>query len=269
MASTCERATGQHGGGGLGGSGGGGHGSGNGHGFGGHSGHSSAASSSAHSSGHSIGHSIGHSFARIFGHHSQGASSLASAEASAKSWSVTPANSVPGVLHHRPVNSFPFRTRLGLVSRRRPFGFAGCDDGWFDYRFRFANDWNCPNNTLFFDPFFFGWSSGPLLFGPAFGGTTWFDGSNSDATNEMTYTSEGSDASMSKDAKAARPITLLQLRDGTMCGLTDYWLQDGELHYTTTYGGQGSVPFERIDLEKTAQVNTDRGVQFTLPAPPR
>lgn len=84
----------------------------------------------------------------------------------------------------------------------------------------------------------------------------------------MPYTSGGSDASSSKDAQSARPITLLQLRDGTMYGLTDYWLQDGELHYTTTYGGQGSVPFERIDLDKTVQLNTDRGVQFTLRAPP-
>jgi len=253
MASTCERATGQHGG------------SGGGHGFGGHSGHSPAAS--AHSSGHSIGHSIGHSFARMFGHHSQAANSPASAEAPARSWSVTPANSAPGVLHHRPVNSFPFRNGLGLVSRRRGFGFAGCNDGWFDYRLRFASDWNCSDNIFFFDPFIFGWSSGPLLFGPAFGSASWIDGSDSDATNEMSYSSGGSDSLISKDAEAKHPVTLLQLRDGTMYGLTDYWLQDGELHYTTTYGGQGSVPLERVDLEKTVQINTDRGVQFTLRAP--
>jgi hypothetical protein len=171
------------------------------------------------------------------------------------------------VLHHQPANPFPFRNRLGHVSRRRAFGFAGCPDRWFDYRFRFANDWTCPDNIFFFDPLFFGWSSGALPFGPEFGGATWFDGSNSDATNEMTYISGGSDASISKDAKAARLITLLQLRDGTMYGLTDYWLQDGELHYTTTYGGQGSVPFEHVDLEKTVQLNADRGVQFALPAP--
>jgi hypothetical protein len=64
---------------------------------------------------------------------------------------------------------------------------------------------------------------------------------------------------------SGRPITLLQLRDGSMYGLTDYWAKDGELHYTTTYGGQDSVPFERIDLEKTLQLDTDRGVPIVLP----
>jgi hypothetical protein len=66
------------------------------------------------------------------------------------------------------------------------------------------------------------------------------------------------------DMKAERPITLLQLRDGSMYGLTDYWVSDGELHYTTTYGGQNSLPFERIDLEKTVQLNADRDMPFVL-----
>ena len=64
--------------------------------------------------------------------------------------------------------------------------------------------------------------------------------------------------------KAERPITLLQLRDGSMYGLTDYWVRDGELHYTTTYGGQNSLPFERIDFEKTMQLNAGRGLPFVL-----
>jgi hypothetical protein len=64
--------------------------------------------------------------------------------------------------------------------------------------------------------------------------------------------------------KAERPITLLQLRDGSMYGLTDYWISDGVLHYTTTYGGQNSLPFERIDLQKTVQLNANRDVPFVL-----
>jgi hypothetical protein len=56
-----------------------------------------------------------------------------------------------------------------------------------------------------------------------------------------------------------------QLCDGSMYGLTDNWVKDGELHYMTTYGGQNSLPFERIDFEKTVQLNADRGVPFVLP----
>jgi hypothetical protein len=67
--------------------------------------------------------------------------------------------------------------------------------------------------------------------------------------------------------KAERPIALLQLRDGSMYGLTDYWVKAGELHYTTTYGGQDSVVFERIDFEKTERLNADRGVAFVCCRP--
>src|SRR4029077_13632200 len=90
---------------------------------------------------------------------------------------------------------------------------------------------------------------------------------NSDATNETPHHASGATPSSpnSMKAKAGRPITLLQLRDGSIYGLTDYWAKDGELHYSTTYGGQDSVPFEQIDLEKTLQLDADRGVPFVLP----
>jgi len=42
-------------------------------------------------------------------------------------------------------------------------------------------------------------------------------------------------------------------------------VKDGELHYTTTYGGQNSLPSERIDFEKTVQLNEGRDVPFVLP----
>jgi len=143
IASTCGRAAGQ--GGGHGGSGGG-------HGFGGHAGHSAGRSSSAHSSGHSIGHSIGHSFAHIFGHHGQGASSVALIKAPAKPWSVTPSPiSVPQALRPQPRNPFIFRHRNGFFPRRRTSGFAGCPYGWFDFHFRFDDNWNCPSDAFFFD----------------------------------------------------------------------------------------------------------------------
>jgi hypothetical protein len=72
-------------------------------------------------------------------------------------------------------------------------------------------------------------------------------------------------------AKSEQPVTLLQLRDGSMYGLVDYWVEDGQLHYTTTYGGQNSLELDRIDLEKTVQLNAERGIQFVLHpnTPPR
>lgn len=270
MTSTCVRAVGQ----------GGGHGGSGGHG-GGHSGHSAGGSSAGHSS----GHSIGHSFAHIFGHHSQGASPAALKGAAPERAEVTPSpESVPRVFDRRPKNQFVFRPRLGLLSRRSAFGFGGCPYGWFDYNFRIGENWNCSNHGFFFDPFFSGWFSGPLPNGLAFGSTIWFESgttadsttefpaepnsayppTNSDSTNETPSPSRNTTPSPSA-MKAEQRITLLQLRDGSMYGLTDYWVKDGELHYTTTYGGQNSLPLERIDFEKTVQLNADHGVPFVLP----
>ncbi|HEY6384576.1 MAG TPA: hypothetical protein VIX91_02725 [Candidatus Acidoferrum sp.] len=270
MTSTCVRAVGQ----------GGGHGGSGGHG-GGQGGHSSG----GFSAGHSSGHSIGHSFAHIFGHHGHGASPEALRGAAPERAEVTPSpESVPWVFDRRPKNRFVFQPRVGLVPRRRAFGFGGCPYGWFDYNFRIGDNWNCSNDGFFFDSFFSGWYSGALPNGPAFGGTTWFEGgttadstaeslaepnpayppTSSDSTNEAQSSSRNTTPSPS-GMKAEQRITLLQLRDGSMYGLADYWVKDGELHYTTTYEGQNSLPFERIDFEKTVQLNADRGLSFVLP----
>ncbi len=69
--------------------------------------------------------------------------------------------------------------------------------------------------------------------------------------------------------QGSRRLTLLQLKNGSMYGLTDYWLEDGRLHYITSYGGENSVPIEEIDFDKTVQLNSERGVEFVLrPKPP-
>ena len=70
--------------------------------------------------------------------------------------------------------------------------------------------------------------------------------------------------SVSGDAQDEKPVTLLQLLDGPMYGLTDYWIEGDQLHYVTTYGGQNAVPIERIDFAKTAQLNADQGIEFVL-----
>jgi hypothetical protein len=271
MTWTCVRAVAQ----------GGGHGGSGGHG-GGHGGHWSGGSSA----GHSPGHAMGHSFAHLFGHHAHGARPAARKGAAAPERAeVTPRpESVSRVSDRQPKNRFVFWPRLGLLPRRNAFGFGGCPYGWFDHDFRTGDDGNCSNAGFFFDGFFSGWFSGPLANGPAFGDTTWFaGGTTADSTAEspaepnLAYPPTNSDlasgtVSSSRNPtlspggmKAEQRITLLQLRDGSMYGLTDYWVTHGELHYTTTYGGRNSLPLERIDFERTVQLNADRGVPFVLP----
>ncbi len=61
-----------------------------------------------------------------------------------------------------------------------------------------------------------------------------------------------------------RPETLLQLKDGSMYGLTQYWVAGGLLNYITDYGARNAIPFDRIDFAKTVQLNSQRGVPFVL-----
>ena len=36
------------------------------------------------------------------------------------------------------------------------------------------------------------------------------------------------------------------------------------LHYVTTYGAQNAIELDRIDLDKTVKLNSDRGISFVL-----
>jgi hypothetical protein len=65
---------------------------------------------------------------------------------------------------------------------------------------------------------------------------------------------------------AATQVTMLQLKDGSVYGLTAYWVEGGELHYVTNYGGSNAIPLERIDLAKTVQLNAAHGQAFVLTA---
>jgi hypothetical protein len=229
--------------------------------------------------GHSSGHSLGHSLAHIFSRHGPGANPAGLKRAVPERAEIIP-ESVARVSDGQAKNRFVFRPRPGRLPRRSAFGFGGCPYGWFDYDFRIGDEGNCSQGGFFFDPFFSGWFSGLLPYGPAFGDTTWFEGgTTAESRGEPNSADPPTDADLADGApsssrnaarspggvKAAQRITLLQLRDGSMYGLTDYWVNHGELHYTTTYGGRNSLPLERIDLEKTVQLNADRGVTFVLP----
>ena len=59
-------------------------------------------------------------------------------------------------------------------------------------------------------------------------------------------------------------LTLLVFKDHSIYGVTDYWLEAGQLHYVTSYGARNAVTLDQLDLEMTAQLNRERNVEFTL-----
>jgi len=64
-----------------------------------------------------------------------------------------------------------------------------------------------------------------------------------------------------------RQLVELYLKDGTVYDVTDYWLVNDQLHFTTVENGKSvehEIPFDELDLQKTVDVNTERGFNFVL-----
>jgi hypothetical protein len=47
--------------------------------------------------------------------------------------------------------------------------------------------------------------------------------------------------------------------------VTDYWVNNGKLNYTTG-GALQALPLDALDVPMTKQLNAERGVPFTLAA---
>jgi hypothetical protein len=205
-----------------------GHGVSGGHGSSGHAGHA------GHSSGNSSGHSPSHAFAHIFAHHGK-----------------TPPAS-DKMLPPKP-KWFAVGQPIGFLPQRRHFGSSPCWNNLFSPRS--ASRINCFDNNFFFDPFFFG-SFSILGAMPDYPGSAYAVNSGLDE--------EVPDPGNNSPSANANPVTLLQLLDGSMYGLTSYQVIGHDLHYTTTYGGQNSIPLDRIDFTQTLKLNAERQVPFTL-----
>jgi hypothetical protein len=66
-----------------------------------------------------------------------------------------------------------------------------------------------------------------------------------------------------------RELARLYLKDGTVYNVTDYWLGNNQLHFTTidesgTKWVEHTIDFGELDLQKTIDVSTQRGFRFVL-----
>jgi hypothetical protein len=61
---------------------------------------------------------------------------------------------------------------------------------------------------------------------------------------------------------------LLYFKDGSVFTIASYTVVSGRLRYVTAYGGKGDIEVVQLDVPKTIQANSARGVAFTLTPPP-
>ena len=68
-----------------------------------------------------------------------------------------------------------------------------------------------------------------------------------------------------------RELPQLYLKDGTVYDVTDYWLVDGQLHFTVPEDEKSVehvIDFDELDLQTTIDMATQRGFQFVLRSEP-
>ena len=245
----CSAQGGGHGG------GGGGHGFG---GFGGHgggkAGHGLAGNGSVHASGHA------HSTFHFLGWGRKSTPAKAAGADVVATTKGTPANagmaSPWGFMSRpRPGTAFVMEAPFQVHHHRGHFGFGGCPEVGLSRSLFARSDFDCYSGGV--DP-------------PIVGGSPRYD---FPVTGEgFLGGTEGAGATQAFGERASsdQPRTLLALEDGSEFALRDYWLEGHKLQYVTSYGGQNSLPVERIDLARTVKDNSERGAEFVLrPRPAR
>ncbi len=86
----------------------------------------------------------------------------------------------------------------------------------------------------------------------------------SDTPFEVIFVELKPKAVAAQPARLSSQLTLLVFKDNSISAVTDYWLEDGQLHYKNVSGAESAVPLEQIDLEMTAYLNWQRGAKFVL-----
>ena len=78
----------------------------------------------------------------------------------------------------------------------------------------------------------------------------------------LVQVSPGSHAN--PQTRVAKSLTLLALRNETIYAVTDYWLDGDRLDYLLPSGTRGVCALNDLDLVRTTQLNSERGVRVTF-----
>jgi hypothetical protein len=74
---------------------------------------------------------------------------------------------------------------------------------------------------------------------------------------------QGYSPSSPGDGKIEMPV-LLYMKDRSVYAASDYWLEDGKLHYVLSTGAEKMVDLDQVDVRRTIAENADLGTQVRL-----
>jgi len=170
-----------------------------------------------------------------------------------------------GRVERQPFPAFPYFFFGGGPSACSPLlpGFFGSP--WFDRQF-----------TCFGTPFYGVYFYPEGFLAPQLAYEPWLEGLPE--ANEQAMYGVGYDALIAgnldmiagiaaRESAASNPnqqVTILVLKDGISFGVVDYWVDGDKLGYVTSYRRQNMIDLDRLDLEKTVNLNSSRGIPFVL-----
>lgn len=158
--------------------------------------------------------------------------------------------------HHRG----PFGPAFSLLGHfHKPNAFrtcesfnAACGDGVYGVDDCGFWNWRCRN------------APGPPATAPVVPAATSPRPIQNDAPSARTSPAAPSFSQGQPSQVTSRNVPVVWLKGGYSYGLLDYWVADGQFHYRTTYGGENSVPLDQIDLQRTTEDNSQRGIALNL-----
>ena len=65
-------------------------------------------------------------------------------------------------------------------------------------------------------------------------------------------------------SRETEPLLLIALKDRNIVTAIAYWTDHGDLHYVTPAREQKQVPLSDVDMEKSRELNNERGVPFRV-----
>lgn len=149
------------------------------------------------------------------------------------------------------------------IVRRRFFGGFG----FFGFGLPFAYGFGPDCNPFWAEPFAFGCNT--LGYFGGYGGYGFAPQEENEVEPSQEQYPETNvfvpqDQSSPEEIQAEKVLFVLYMKNGALYALTNYWIEDGKLHYLTSYGGENTIDMDDIDLQKTVDVNAKRGLDFTL-----
>jgi hypothetical protein len=75
-------------------------------------------------------------------------------------------------------------------------------------------------------------------------------------------------STQSPDAGKIEMPVLFYMKDGSVYAASDYWVEEGNLHYVLSNGAENAVELDQVDLKRTVTENADIGVQVPFKTRP-